>query len=378
MSKRIGREYQHLEDFIIEEGAHGVIAVLEEIQELITNPSTLDFKWDGSGSIYWGRNDKGEFILSPKTQWVKGIRLNKNGLIDELLHTGRRRNNQNEDEFLQFRIQFADTYAKLWDILERNTPDDFRGYLNGEIIFSEKLDSSLSVTPNVITFKFDESAFNGRIQTAEVFVVVHGKFDEFGTKTIGNIYPVEDFIIEYWNTTDELIVLNTQHPTLDSISFNIHGLPVDTAIEYAYIDYVKMISDNIDKISNFSEKGFTTLKQLLYRFSVATRNQKGDIKFKDWMNSIQLSVNKRIKILELHNTKPWAMFWIVYNLLRNIKLNIYDYILHNDNTLQELGIRQYIGNEIAYEGVVKEMKDGRIIKIISPDFKILTDKERFG
>lgn len=375
MSKRIGREYQHLEDFIIEEGTEGVLTVLEEVKELVENPSTLDFKWDGSGACFWGRNENGEFILSPKTQWAKGIQLSRNGLIDELLHTGRKRNEQDEDEFLQFRLQFADTYAKLWDVLEQNTPEDFRGYLNGEIIFTEKLDSTLSVTPNVITFKFDKDAFDEKIRTAEVFLVVHGKFDEFGVKTIGNIYPITDEVIEQWNTTDELIVLNTQHPSVDSIEYDFSCYYISIT---QFIEDVRGCLEEINKISDFSVKGFTTLKQLLYRYSVAVRNNLGELPFSEWILDIELSENKRNHLHKLRNTLEWHGFWFVYMMLRRLKLDIYNYVLNNDNTLKELGITQYIGDELANEGVVKEMKDGRIIKIISPNFKILTDEERFG
>ena len=95
----VGREFQHLEDLLIVDGAAGGIEALEELVDASTSPSSLGFKWDGGAAVYWGRNNKGEFVFVPKNQWSKEQMLDKEGLSYQIKSTGKIKAGQSPDAF---------------------------------------------------------------------------------------------------------------------------------------------------------------------------------------------------------------------------------------------------------------------------------------
>lgn len=370
MSKQtIGREYQHLEDFLIDGGSDSVLDVVEHLSTVIKEPSLFDYKWDGSNSIYWGRDENGDFSFSPKNQWNKGQRLTRKELYNEILNTGRQSPTQSNRDFVKSRKRFGKSLLKLWDILESNTPTDFRGFLNGDLLFTKPLGKNLTITPNKVTFKFDETAFDGRIKSAEVMVVVHGQFDEFGMDTNGNIYPVDDTEINGFNQSDKLIVLNTQFPMVPLIN-------VQKKLDVLK-DYVTRNRKSIDKISDFTTDGFTTLKSKLYSYSVSFGRSRESLPVLDWMRTAKFSDNQKNIIKRLSKTPEWDKFWAVYVILQSLKLDILTELLKYDTTMKELGIEMTINGYYGGEGFVTEMDNGQIIKLINPEFRYADTNERF-
>lgn len=359
---KIGRPYQHIEDFLIEGGSQAVLDVVEHMKKVVDNPSLLDYKWDGSASIYWGRSENGDFFFIPKNQWSKGKLLSRSDLRTEILNTGRKHSSQTEDEFNEAREGFADLLTDLWDLFESNTPKKFRGFLNGDLIFTEPLGDDLTVTPNKVTFRFEENAFGGRIQSAKCMAVVHGKFSEFGLDTIGNIQEVDDSEIENFNQSNELIVLNTQTPDVESLSTIERKLNI-------LDEYVNKYHKNIDMISEFSQKGFTTLKSKLYKYSVTLGKSRESLSVLDWVKKSKLSDNHKKIIWELSKTNQWDKFWGVYLILQSLKLDILSELFKYDTQTEHLGISMSINGYTGGEGYVTEMEDGRIIKIINPEFR---------
>ena len=62
---------QHLEDLILGQdgqagsaGAKKAIATLHQIEQ---QPNSVTIKWDGSPAVIFGRNEKGEFVLTDKS-----------------------------------------------------------------------------------------------------------------------------------------------------------------------------------------------------------------------------------------------------------------------------------------------------------------------
>lgn len=365
----IGREYQHLEDFLIDGGSKSVLQVADHLSKTVKNPELFDHKWDGSASIYWGRDNNGDFYFIPKNQWNKGQLLTKDELYDEILNTGRKQKGQSHPEFREYRQEFATELIEVWDMFEENTPQDFRGYLNGDLVFTKSLGKDLTVTPNKVKFDFDETAFNGRIKTAEVMVVVHGQFGDFGLETLGNISLVDDSVIDGFNESDELIVLNTQTPSVSNID-------IEKKLNILK-EYVTKNREDIDKISNFSMKGFTTLKSKLYSFSVSFGKLRDGITVLDWLKGSKVSSNQKQIIRKLSKTPEWDKFWAVYVILQSLKLDILTELFKNDTSMKDLGINKTINGFYGGEGFVTEMDNGQIIKLINPEFRYSDSNERF-
>ena len=370
MSKNtIGREYQHIEDFLIDGGSESVLEVVEHLNRAINDPIFFDYKWDGSASLYWGRDEDGKFYFIPKNQWSKGQLLSRDSLYDEILNTGRQRPSQSDKDFQKSRKSFGKSLMKLWDLLESNTPQEFRGFLNGDLIFTSRLGKDLSITPNKVKFKFDETSFDGRIKTADVMIVVHGQFDEFGMETLGNIYTVSDEEINKFNQSKKLIVLNTQF-------VNIPTINVQKKLDILK-EYVTKNRKHIDKISDFEADGFTTLKSKLYSYSVAFGKSRESLSVLDWVQKSKLSSNHKTIIKSLSKTPEWNKFWAVYVILQSLKLDILTDIFKYDTTMAELGIEQTINGFYGGEGFVTEMDNGQIIKLINPEFRYADTNQRF-
>jgi hypothetical protein len=62
--KKVGRDFQHLEDLVIVDGSHGAFEALADIQELAQGSDDVTVKWDGSPAIFFGRNEQGQFVLT--------------------------------------------------------------------------------------------------------------------------------------------------------------------------------------------------------------------------------------------------------------------------------------------------------------------------
>ena len=72
---QVGRELQHLEDYLIVSGADETMSVLQELSDIIEDTSDASVKWDGIAAIYWGHDAQGEFYLMPQNQWAKAQSL---------------------------------------------------------------------------------------------------------------------------------------------------------------------------------------------------------------------------------------------------------------------------------------------------------------
>lgn len=179
--KKVGREFNHLEDLVFTEpnGAQRAIAVLKDL----ASPSTkISIKWDGNPTVYWGRDEDGTFRMVGKNNW--GREEGKSSSPEELKSFIMSRGKGEE-----WRAKFAGDMAAMWDIFERATPKDFRGYVYGDILFHpgkpyEGADGRISFTPNQTTYSVKVSSQVGRmLSKAKVAVAAHKVFGYFGDKS---------------------------------------------------------------------------------------------------------------------------------------------------------------------------------------------------
>ena len=373
---KIGREYQHIEDLLIVDGAAGGIEAVEELEDSIENTQTLDFKWDGGASVYWGRNEDGQFVFVPKNQWGKGQFLTKQGLHDEIRNTGRKSRSQSDEEFDAIRTKMANQYQRLWNLFEEATPSNFRGYLNGDLMFTEQQrpneDGTYSFTPNKITYKVQPNGLYGKMKTAEAFVIVHGKVEEFG-QDASNIIMVNDGVIDQFNrNTNKVIFLNTQHPH-QSLSDQ------DIQIIRRAKQYIASNANHIDQIANFSAPKFTTIKKVLYDFSVAKGKNHGNLDFATWLQNSKVSQNHKAILQELMQTPSWDIFWNAFDLLVDAKHEILDHLLDQSHSHMgdKLGITAEVGGKRGGEGLVKKRKSGGYTKMVNPHFRSADLNTRF-
>lgn len=370
----VGREYQHFEDLLIVNGAEGGIEALEELKDALANPQSMNLKWDGQAAVFWGRNEKGTFVFVPANQWAKGQFLSREELGNQIRSTGRQRPGQSPEEFAGIRNSLASKYQEIWDIFERATPKNFRGYVNGDLMFTEKQKpqgNAYEFTPNKITYRVEKNGLFGKMPTARVFVAAHGMVDTFGAEVTGNIKPVSDAVIEQFNKTPELIVLNTLHPSF-------RGKPNTAAIDKV-LSYVKSNAAAIDKIASFTAPKFSTMKNVLYTYAIAKGKTEGGKDFAQWLASSKVSPNQQAILTDLAKTPEWKIFWTAFDGIVKAKHSVFDEL--EKYTSQDLsskyGISAHINGQPGSEGVVKSLRSGTLGKIVNPRFRTAPPNPRF-
>jgi hypothetical protein len=189
--KKVGREFNHLEDLVFTE-ADGATKAIQILKDLASPETSITIKWDGNPTVYWGREEDGTFRMVGKNNWGReeGKSSSPEELKQFILSRGK-----GED----WREKFAGDMAALWPVFEKATPSDFRGYVYGDILFHpgkpyEGADGKISFTPNQTTYSVIGSSEVGRaLAKAKVAVAAHKVFSYFGDKSGEDFNDPEKF-----------------------------------------------------------------------------------------------------------------------------------------------------------------------------------------
>jgi hypothetical protein len=179
--KKVGREFNHLEDLVFTE-PNGAVKAIEILKSLAKPETSITIKWDGNPTVYWGRDEDGTFRMVGKNNWGReeGKSNSPEDLKQFIMSRGK-----GED----WRDKFASDMAALWPVFEKATPKDFRGYVYGDILFHpgkpyQGADGRISFTPNQTTYAVLGNSDVGRsLIKAKIAVAAHKQFGYFGDKT---------------------------------------------------------------------------------------------------------------------------------------------------------------------------------------------------
>jgi hypothetical protein len=179
--KKVGREFNHLEDLVFTE-PNGAVKAIEILKSLAKPETSITIKWDGNPTVYWGRDEDGTFRMVGKNNWGReeGKSSSPEDLKQFIMSRGK-----GED----WRDKFASDMAALWPVFEQATPKDFRGYVYGDILFHpgkpyQGADGRISFTPNQTTYAVLGNSDVGRsLVKAKIAVAAHKQFGYFGDKT---------------------------------------------------------------------------------------------------------------------------------------------------------------------------------------------------
>jgi hypothetical protein len=185
MEKASGARIQHLEDLIIWDGKVGAQKAIASLHSLESNPGDTTIKWDGSPAVIFGRNENGEFVLTDKSGFgAKGYngRSKSPDEMESMLKNrpGYAKNPQGYGEFIG-------QMKKVWPAFEQATPEDFRGYVHGDLLWFDKPgieEDRLSFMPNTTKYTVDPASDIGKkISNSSVGVVLHAHIDLEGNKS---------------------------------------------------------------------------------------------------------------------------------------------------------------------------------------------------
>ena len=315
-----GARIDHAEDIVFWEGSRGAIRALESLKSLEQGQhSSVTLKWDGSPAIMFGRDDAGEFVLTDKSGFGAKGYDGKSKSADDLEQMFLNRSGGKNRENPSY-VEFAGRMKGIFDLYERATPTDFRGYLKGDLLYfntPQVTNKNYVFKPNIVEYAVDiESDLGKRIGASTTAVVVHRFVDEAGSET-----AVPQGI--NFQGTDVLVVPSVtvqKAPQIDDEDIN--QLKAAVSKNAAGIDKLLNTPDLIAlKISDFAK--------VLYAYTnskVDTGLDNLGADFFDWMAASKLSANKQ-KNIAAHvqtNQSGFDALWQVVSGIMQIKDKVID------------------------------------------------------
>lgn len=262
----------HPEDLVFEYGSSGLKRALAAIKTVIQNPQNASIKWDGMPALIFGRMPNGEFVLTDKSAFHSKT---YNGLATSPEHIREIMSNRRGDK-----TELINLYTNLFPILEKTVPNDFEGYIKGDLLFSSTppvVNGSYVFTPNTVTYHVSaNSDLGNRLKNSKVGIAVHTFIPYPG----GESTPVTGDML---TSVDGVLILD---PSLNESG----GIAVDTTA----IDNIEIIlderSEDIDRLFNPQElrtRKISNLPALMKQY-INSRVRDGDFdnlvgKFPEWI-----------------------------------------------------------------------------------------------
>jgi hypothetical protein len=196
---------EHLEDYVFREGTAGVNKALAIVAAFNKDSKTASVKWDGKPAVVFGRKpETGEFVLTDDSGFgavgYDGLFTSTQAIANNL---SQRDANAAAKGNLANRVQtLLPTYKTVWPLLEAATPQNFRGYVKGDLMYWSSTDQPLPATeqeivpgvvyqsagflvfrPNTVTYRIPvDSTLGKSILNSEVGVAVHTMYEDVGAE----------------------------------------------------------------------------------------------------------------------------------------------------------------------------------------------------
>jgi hypothetical protein len=169
---------EHLEDLVFRKGSRGAAEALSILDHAAASPgTTTSVKWDGKPAVYFGRKpDTGEFVLTDGSGFeARGY----DGLATSPRMMAQIQSTRSGD-----RSGLIQIYATLWPMLEAALPTNFRGYVQGDLLYmnTPPLEAGNYVfKPNTVQYRIPaKNALGQRIGNSEVGIAMHTMYSDAG------------------------------------------------------------------------------------------------------------------------------------------------------------------------------------------------------
>jgi hypothetical protein len=178
---------EHLEDLVFRNGSAGIKKALDIVKYTADNTGkTTTVKWDGKPALVFGRDSEGTFVLTDVSGFTaRGY----NGLFTSPRQVARHLEQRDADAEAQGRSAtrvetLLPLYVNLWPMLETAVPKDFRGYVQGDLLYTQRPPEQAGnfvFTPNTVEYKIPVASDVGqRIANSEVGIAMHTQYAESG------------------------------------------------------------------------------------------------------------------------------------------------------------------------------------------------------
>ena len=277
----------HLEDLVVFNGSKGGRYAIQKLHQIESSPKSISIKWDGSPAVIFGRNAKGEFVLTDKSGFTAkgydGKVTSADGLEQMFLARGK-------DDIDDSRREFALKMKGIWNTVESAIPEDFRGYIHGDLLwFSTPLSKGgrMTFTPNITTYSVDaKSEIGKKISNSDVGIVVHQSIDLDGNKN-----DVDTSQLKKSRTFIMSPVFVTQSPDVD--------IPAVDDLENYLNKNDMMIDDLLEVPAELKMADFRTILYTYINNSVQAGNLDNlGTSFSQWVDTSKLSGPKKERVIE--------------------------------------------------------------------------------
>ena len=332
---RVGRDLQHLEDLVFVDGSEGAEEALSILQRFETDVSDVSVKWDGTPAVIFGRDQSGDFILTDiagfKSKSYDGRVKSADDLEAMLLNRGK--------EVDDNRRAYARSMAEIWPAFESAVPQDFRGFILGDLLYKETppvQDNHFVFTPNKVTYSVrTDSEIGKRIAQSTAGVVIHTYTDPDGDSQ-----PADAKMLREGDLFIMPPVIAQKAPNID-------------------IDGVEQLRNQVKQNAKFIDqflapvKGLSDMKNIIYTYvnqmSRSKQLDKLENNFFDWLATSKVSANKQAKIQAIAEENPKALP-AIFSLVRRIMLMKDQVIDQLDSA--ETDVRASTGGKPGGEGYV--------------------------
>ena len=340
---------QHLEDMVLWNGTAGAKKAIDILMGLEKNPQTITVKWDGSPAVIFGRDERGEFILTDKSGFgakgYDGKTKSAQALQNMLLGRGKEEPDEN-------RKAFAANMAQAFSVFESAVPADFRGFMWGDLLYYKQppvKDGVFVFKPQMVEYHVRaDSKIGRRIAQSQAGVVVHMHIDLDGNKQRADASELNEGALLVMPP-----VTPTAGPSVDVNSvkqvaglINQHGKDIDTMLDPALLTPLKLKNFNDILYSYINHKTKTQ----------SLDNLAGE--FIDWVDGSKLTDSKKAKVRE-HVGSHAAAFKNMFAIITGIMQAKNDVIAQLDN--QPADVQAYTNGERGGEGYVIGTGDAKLV-----------------
>jgi hypothetical protein len=158
---------------VFDRGKRGIeeaMAIMNHAAEDTRKHTTV--KWDGKPAIIWGRDENGQFVLTDKSGFGAKGYAGRATSIQQLAGIMNQRGGDRGD--------LIGIYAKLWPLLEASTPANFKGYIQGDLLYTTtppEVSGAYEFKPNFVEYRIPAASRLGEaIGASEVGIAAHTRY----------------------------------------------------------------------------------------------------------------------------------------------------------------------------------------------------------
>jgi hypothetical protein len=163
----------HIEDLVFDRGTRGIkeaISIMQQAAEDTKKTTTV--KWDGRPAIIWGRDENGRFVLTDKSGFSAKGYQGRATSIQQLAGIMQQRGGD--------RGELIGMYEQLWPLLEQATPEKFRGYVQGDLLYTStppEVSGAYEFKPNYVEYRIPaDSRLGQAIGNSQVGIAAHTRY----------------------------------------------------------------------------------------------------------------------------------------------------------------------------------------------------------